>query len=63
MSFFFYSTILENRKAEQLLPRGVFVPVGVEMWWGTGGVEQYKKSVHMYVNAKMIPVEIIPGLG
>jgi hypothetical protein len=33
-------------------------------WWGAevGGYILYKKCVHMYVHAKMIPVETIPGM-
>jgi methylaspartate ammonia-lyase len=32
---------------------------------GSGGKDEYgaKKCVHMYVNAKMIPVVTIPGMG
>jgi hypothetical protein len=29
----------------------------------SGSVEVSRKRVHMYVNAKMIPVETIPGMG
>jgi hypothetical protein len=62
--FFLLSSIKSNRREEQVLPdRGI----------GTSGRErsqrkvgrgkiQYKKCVHVYVNAKMIPVETIPGL-
>jgi hypothetical protein len=30
---------------------------------GVGGCIQYKIFVHVYVNAKMIPAETIPGMG
>jgi hypothetical protein len=32
--------------------------VGRGRWWG----KRVKKCVHLYVNAKMISVEIIPGI-
>jgi hypothetical protein len=55
---FFSSTKSENRRAEQVLP-GVGVLVGGRKWYGkqVGGWIQCKKGLHMYVNAKMIPVE------
>jgi hypothetical protein len=36
-----------------------------ERWQGkgVGGRIRYKKCVHMYTNAKMIPVETIPAMG
>jgi hypothetical protein len=30
---------------------------------GVGGWIQYKYCIYMYVNAKMIPVETVPGIG
>jgi hypothetical protein len=38
-----------------------FAPVGGGRWWGksVGGKIQYKKCVHIYVNAKTIPIETI----
>jgi hypothetical protein len=29
---------------------------------GVGGRIQYKKCVHIYINAKMLPVETVPGI-
>jgi hypothetical protein len=60
----FSSTKSGNRRVEQVLsPRGV-VSWGGGRWWGAevGGYILYKKCVHMYVHAKMIPVETIPGM-
>jgi hypothetical protein len=40
-------------------------PVGGGMFWGKG-IGRWiwcKKCIHMYVNAKMIPAETIPGIG
>jgi hypothetical protein len=57
------STKLENRRAEQVLPSGEED--------GTGGdgkrkggkrVNTVQKCVHVYVNAKMITFETIPGI-
>jgi hypothetical protein len=38
--------------------------VGGERWQrkGVGGSIQYKYCVHMYVKAKLIPVQTIPGM-
>jgi hypothetical protein len=53
---------LENRRAEQVLGRW-------SQWdgkvLGKGGrrVNVIQKCVHMYVNAKMIPTETVPGVG
>jgi hypothetical protein len=44
---FFLLQKSENRRAEQVLPRV-----------GAG----HKYCIHMYVNAKMIPVETVPGI-
>jgi hypothetical protein len=50
---------------KQVLPRG-------EVWhqWEGGGfgervrrVNMMQKCIHMYVNAKIIPVKTIPGIG
>jgi hypothetical protein len=44
---------------------GGLVPVGGARWQGKrlGGWIWCKFCVHTYVNAKMIPVETIPGMG
>jgi hypothetical protein len=63
--FLFSSTISENRRAEQVLLRGLLVPVpgGIGRDKQVGELIGYKNCVHMYVNAKMIPFETIPGMG
>jgi hypothetical protein len=53
---FFLSTKLENSRVEQVLPVGVVRKEGRR-------VNMVQKFVHMYVNAKMITVETIPGMG
>jgi hypothetical protein len=41
------------------------IPVGRGSWGAEGGrrVNMVQKCIHMYLNAKMIPVETIPGRG
>jgi hypothetical protein len=58
---FFLLQKSENRRAELVLPRGggVWTTGWVQ---GVGGWIWYKKCVHMYVNAKMILVETVPGI-
>jgi hypothetical protein len=54
-----------NRDSQHIVkPAGGVVPVGGGRWWGkgVGGWIRCKKCVHMYVNAKMILVETIPGM-
>jgi hypothetical protein len=46
---------------KQVLPWGW--PVGVGRWQGEKDEYSAKKCVHMYVNAKMIPVETFPEIG
>jgi hypothetical protein len=52
MTFFFFFTKAENRRAEQ------------EMRWGNGGGGLLCKScAHVYVNGKMGPAKTVPGMG
>jgi hypothetical protein len=73
MMFFFFSfsflnlfsTKLENRRAEQVLPEGRDGTTGREEVVGKGGrrVNTYSaKNIHMNVNAKKITVETVPGI-
>jgi hypothetical protein len=53
----FLSTKSENRRAEQVLSgKGEVAGKGV------GGGIWCKQCIHMYLNAKMIPVETAPGI-
>jgi hypothetical protein len=57
---------LENKRAEQVLPMA-----GIWYQWEGGGDREKgrrvntvpKKRVHMYINANMILMETIPGIG
>jgi hypothetical protein len=50
---------------EQVLRRVERFPLGGERWQGKGIRRwiPHRKYIHMYVNAKMIPIETIPGMG
>jgi hypothetical protein len=60
--YFLFSAKLENRRVKQVLPSRE----GWHLWEEGGGRERGRRvntvqkiCVHMYVNAKMIPVETI----
>jgi hypothetical protein len=67
MSFFFLfsSTKLENRMAEQVLPkqRGVGTSGSGDVVGKGGRRVNTVQKIYIHVNAKMIPIEIIPGIG
>jgi hypothetical protein len=55
---------LENQREEHMLPGRVGTSGRCRKWRNDeGGPIWHKYSVHMYVNGKMICVEIIPGIG
>jgi hypothetical protein len=55
LSFVFSLTKSETRRAEQVLARG-------RGRGGTRGGKGVYTYIHMYINAKMIPVETVPGI-
>jgi hypothetical protein len=58
-SFLFYK-IGQQQGRTAPAQRGGLAPVGGGRWRGNWiGIKKY---VHMYINAKMIPVESIPGI-
>jgi hypothetical protein len=64
--FVFSSTKSENRREEQVLSRGWGFGVsgrGEVLWKRGKWVNTVQKFLHMHVNAKMIPVESITGMG
>jgi hypothetical protein len=67
-SYYVFSSIKsENRRAEQVLPREEWVAGtsgrGEVIGKGVGGCICCKQCIHVYVNAKMIPVETSRNLG
>jgi hypothetical protein len=66
--YIFSSTKSENRSAEQILPGGeegkAVIGTGEreEVAKGVGGRTWCKHCMHVYINAKMIPVETVPGI-
>jgi hypothetical protein len=69
MSFFiFFFPLLQNQRIggwNRSSSGGWLVLVGGGRWQGkgVGGWIWCKKCVHMYENAKMMPVETVPGMG
>jgi hypothetical protein len=69
--YIFSSTKSQNRRAEQVLPRGQggrggLAPVRRQKWQGKvlgQWVSFKKKCIHLFVNANMIPVETVTGIG
>jgi hypothetical protein len=61
--FFLSSTKSENRRAEQVLSRGGVGTSGRREVVAKGGKRVNTVQKHMYVNAKIISVETIPGMG
>jgi hypothetical protein len=59
--FTFYK-IREQKSLNRSCPRGRADTNGSGVVMGKGG-KRIKIGVHMYVNAKMIPVEMISGIG
>jgi hypothetical protein len=61
--FFFSSAKLESKRVEKDLPSGQGWYQWEGMMWpgkGVGGLTWCKKCVHVYVSAKIIPVETSP---
>jgi hypothetical protein len=63
MFFFYLISIFFYKVGEQEGKTGSAGVEGSGKGKGRGGRTQCKKYVHMYVNAKMILAETIPGIG